>query len=207
MPERSEINTVHEFYQFLDKTKKVTDISERTELITKELSFLKKESIINFEKFLRKELIRVCHYNVLLLAELNYPTPVVMKAGKIVELDDPYFSTDMFIYFRCGVILLGENEIELLLEDPNNIIGMVNPNIRIDAEGLLYCARHALEIKGSKVELDAVLDMSEHYDFGNYSLLGENIKWYDPKSEFPELVEYYDYEKPIMEMPDSLFNK
>ncbi len=199
-----EINSVKDFYQFLDHSKTVTGKYERTKLITKQLSKLSEQSIINFEKYMRKELIRVCHYNIVLLLELAYPSPIFTKGGKNFEFPgEPYISTDMFIYFRCGIILLGENIVNRLLEDPNYIMSLSKTPAEIDAEGLLYCATDALKFKGSKITLDDSLDISEHYDWGNYGISGKKIKWYEPGTEFPQLAKYYNYKRQTMELPDT----
>lgn len=200
-----EINTVNDFYELVSKTKDITDNHYRCKLIAQQLSELSEQSIINFEKYLRKELIRVCHYNTVLLFELNYPSPIFTKKGVPVELPggEPYISTDGYIYFRCGVILLGNEAIDLLLKDPNNIMQIRPSKTEIDAEGLLYCAEDALSKKGIKKDISESLDMSEHYDHGNYSISGKKIKWYEPEKEYPELVKFYNYKRPVMELPES----
>ncbi len=199
-----EINSVIDFYELIEGTKVVTDNFSRAQLITKKLTGLSEKSIINFEKYLRKELIHICHYNIALLFELSYPSPVFTKNGKPIELPgEPYLSTDGFIYFRCGIILLGKEAVNQLLEDPNNIIMLNKSSAEIDAEGLLYCATDALKNKRSTINLDDSLDRSEHYDWGSYSILGEKIKWYAPEEEYPELVKYYNYKRTTMELPDS----
>jgi hypothetical protein len=198
-----EINTVSDFYQFIENTKGVTDNFERTKLMSKQLSVLSEQSIINFEKFMRKELIRVSHYNIVLLFELNYPSPLLTKGGKPFQMPgDPYISTDGFIYFRCGIILLGEKAVKQLLEDPNHIMTIRKPSVAIDAESLLYCAADALKIKGLATDLSTHLDKAEHYDQGNYTIAGEKIKWWEPEENYPELVRYYNYHRVTMELPD-----
>jgi hypothetical protein len=198
----NEINSIKDFYALIDKSRHITDNYKRCKLITEQLSKLNEHSIINFEKFLRKELIRVCHYNTVLLFELNYPSPIFTKNGTSIELPgEPYISTDVYIYFRCGIILLGENAVNRLLEDPNNIMQIKPAGVVIDAEGLLYCASDAIKLKDLQIDVSDSLDMSEHYDHGNYSLLGKKIKWYQPETEYPELAKFYNYKRIVMELP------
>lgn len=196
-----EINSVSDFYQLIKITEHVDDNYTRCKLITEQLSHFSQHSIVNFEKYLRKELIRVCHYNTVLLFELNYPSPIFTKNGTPVELPgEPYISTDGYIYFRCGIILLGEETVNFLLEDPNYIMQIKPANVEIDAEGLLYCAADAMKNKGLKIDISDSLDMSEHYDHGNYSISGKKIKWYSPQEEYPELVKFYNYMRPVTEL-------
>jgi hypothetical protein len=59
-----------------------------------------------------------------------------------------------------------------------------------------------LKQKGANPELLDTLDMAEHYDHGNYKLLGEPIAWYAPEKVSPKLVSFYKYARQTMNLPE-----
>jgi hypothetical protein len=138
-----EINSVNDFYKFLAQSSQIKDEFERTKLISKQLSALPTASIVNYEKYFRKELIRYCHYNFALLYELQYPSPIFLKNGKPVDNQEPYLSTDGFIYFRCGVVLLGKEIADSIMHNPESVIDIYSSPPTIDAESLLYVSHEA----------------------------------------------------------------
>jgi len=197
-----EINTVDDFYKFLANSQTIEDNFTRTKMIAQQLSRMSDSSIVNYEKYFRKELVRLYNYNILLLFELNYPSPIFTKKGVPVEIPgEPYFSTDMFIYFRCGIILLGKEAVSNLIENPEFIMLLKNHPKEIDEEGMLYVAEDALKLKKSKTNLDELLDMADHYDMGSFSMKGEKIDWFKPEVFAPELSKFYNYKRQVIEMP------
>ena len=198
----AEINTVDDFYKFLAKSQTIEDKFTRTKMIAQQLSKMSDSSIVNYEKYFRKELVRLYNYNILLLFELNYPSPIFTKKSVPVEIPgEPYFSTDMFIYFRCGVILLGDETVSHLIEDPRFIMKLKNQPGEIDEEGMLYVAEDAFKLKKSKTNLDEFLDTADHYDIGSFSMTGKKIEWFKPDICAPELSKFYNYKRQVIEMP------
>jgi hypothetical protein len=196
-----EINSLDDFYSFLDNSKAISDDFERSKLIIQQLSSLSNQSIVNYENYFRKELVRFAHYNLALLYELQYPSPLYTKNGKPLDPQPPpYLSTDGFIYFRCGMVLLGKEIADSIMKDPEAITTIFSTPPLIDAESMLYVSEDALKLKGADPGLLDSLDEKDHYDSGNFEMRGSPIKWYDPETVSPKLAKFYGYKRMTMDL-------
>ena len=200
-PTMKEINNLDDFYSFLDNSKAISDDFERSQLIIQQLSSLSTQSIVNYENYFRKELVRFAHYNLALLFELQYPSPLYVKNGKPMDPQPPpYLSTDGFIYFRCGMVLLGKEIADSIMNDPEAVIDIFPTPPLIDAESMLYVSKDALKLKGADPALLDSLDEKDHYDTGEYEMRGDPIKWFDPETVSPKLAKFYGYKRMTMDL-------
>lgn len=123
----------------LSKDWKDYHIQEHLDNISILLSFLDKEKIILFEKVLQEKLHELHRSSI---AELYIVLNCPFKKQKDQIIFDDFLSTDSFIYFRCWLLLKGEDFFAEILQ---NLKAFINGSYSFNigetwAEGLLYAA-------------------------------------------------------------------
>lgn len=166
------------------------DIDEHIDELTALLSELESEEMILFEMTLRKKLnqldkVEIAELSIILENSFE-------KRDGIYDFDD-YISTDGFIYFRCWLILKGQEFFYDILEDINVF---VSGKYAFDigdtwGEGLLYVSDLAYDAKYGKEDSSFVTDtVDELYpDIVHYDL--KEIDWIRPAYIGRELQEHY----------------
>jgi predicted DNA-binding WGR domain protein len=139
------------------------DLNEHIESLTELLSKSSKEKLILFEKELLQKLnqlytAEIAELSIILESEFE-------KLNDEVEFDD-YLSDDGFIYFRCWLLLKGEDVFNKITKDINAYINEKNNAILDDywGEGLLYVADEAYGMEHENEEDSEIRDaVAEKY--------------------------------------------
>jgi predicted DNA-binding WGR domain protein len=139
------------------------DMVEHIESLTTYLAKSGKEKLILFEKELLKKLnqlytAEIAELSIILECEFS-------NNNGMVEFDD-YLSDDSFIYFRCWLLLQGEDFFYKVCKDINAYIYDKNDSILSDywGEGLLSVADQAYSIEHENEDDSEIRDaVSERY--------------------------------------------
>lgn len=164
------------FWELIDMSKREypNNFNSQMECLTKILSNLSDEEIIDFERRIREKMIELWNYNVKSLYQIIYGN---------------YFSTDGFIYFRFWIISNGKDFFIKSIYETDNLSEDIFKTE--DGEMLLVVADNAFKIKNMNRKIDKLprdLSLDVDYDFGNYRMTGKYISPSDFKKHFPKLT-------------------
>lgn len=171
------------------------DIDEHIDELTALLSELESEEMILFEMTLRKKLnqldkVEIAELSIILENSFE-------KKDGVYDFDD-YISTDGFIYFRCWLILKGQEFFYDILKDINVF---VSGKYAFDigdtwGEGLLYVSDLAYDAKYGKEDSSFVSDTVDelypdivHYDLKETDWVRAAYIGRELQEHYPELVE------------------
>lgn len=171
------------------------DVEEHLENLTELLSKYGKERLILFEKTLREKLQKLYTAEI---AELSIILENEFKnqQGKIIY--DNQLSDDGFVYFRCWLLLKGEEFFNEITKDINSF---VSGKYSVDigdcwAEGLLYVADDAFGISTEIEDSDEIRDAVDelypeviHYDSVEREMNREIKAGDELQKIYPALVE------------------
>lgn len=171
------------------------DVEEHLENLTELLSKYGKERLILFEKTLREKLQKLYTAEI---AELSIILENEFKnqQGKIIY--DNQLSDDGFVYFRCWLLLKGEEFFNEITKDINSFVsGKYSFDIGdCWAEGLLYVADDAFGISAEIEDSDEIRDAVDelypeviHYDSVEREMNREIKAGDELQKIYPALVE------------------
>lgn len=177
-----------EFWKIItDSSQGLENPWEICERIIKNLSVYPLDEIINYECIFRHKLKKAYHWNVI-------------AAANIIEFSGG--STDGFLYFRCWLILMGEEAFEAAIRNPNELTEFINfkKHKITSAENLLYVANYAYGLALGYDGDDEVWEEIHgkikfkcpgiHYDdIEHQEIRGKEIDWDDYDKFFPELID------------------
>jgi predicted DNA-binding WGR domain protein len=164
--EKSEIifwEAINKSNKYKNLNWKEYDMEEHIESLTTYLAKSGKEKLILFEKELLKKLnqlytAEIAELSIILECEFS-------NDNGVVEFDD-YLSDDGFIYFRCWLLLQGEEFFYKVSKDINAYIHDKNDSILSDywGEGLLSVADQAYSMEHENEDDSEIRDaVSERY--------------------------------------------
>jgi hypothetical protein len=164
------------FWELIDMSKREypNNFDSQMEYLTKILSDLSNEEIIDFEKILREKMIELWNYNVKSLYQIIYGN---------------YLSTDGFIYFRFWLVSNGKDFFNKSIYETDNLSEEIFKTE--DGEMLLIVADNAFKIKNMNKKIDKLprdVSLDVDYDFGNYKMTGRYISPANFKKHFPKLT-------------------
>ncbi len=159
---------------------------EWAEVLVEQLASKTMDEIIGFEVSLRDLLEKVNHYNILALQKII--------EGSITD--------DLYLYFRCSIILLGEESFYKCLKSPDKIASELSM-LRSDGEPLLYIADQAFtkkcetnlptDVPTAKQEPSDICQNYKNYNFGPSVIQGKDWKEKDLPVRFPVLCKKFNF--------------
>ena len=161
---------IEKSYKYNKKKWDAYDVEEHLEKLTNYLSKHGKERLVAFEKTLQEKLMelytaQIAEFYIILNCDFE------KKDGVYCFEEEPYISTDGFIYFRCWLLLKGKEFFEDITKDINAFIsGKYHFDIGDTwAEGLLYVSDDAYSENHENEDESEIRDIGfEKYPHINY---------------------------------------
>ena len=169
-----------QFWNLIEKSKNFSngDYSNQIENLILELSKFDEKDICKFEVTFHELLLKASHYNIMAMA-------------KII---DGYVSDDSFLYFRAGLISLGERIYTDSIKNPDSHADEFTYDF--NGEEMLYVADKAYKLKGI-TDLNEMLLPRDYaseifdYDSEDNIIKGKDWKEKDLPKKYPKLSEKY----------------
>lgn len=140
------------------------------------LSTYSETNIIQFERILRQKLLDLWHENMIAVCKIILG----------------YISDDTFLYFRCALILEGQQAFETALQNPDNPVDIINIEKFYENESLLYVSTKAFINQTGKAEEDKTFPRYQNQDldsdFANFPIKGKPILEANFLKYFPKLM-------------------
>lgn len=168
------------------------DPDEQIALLTDHLATWNQEELLQFELTMRQELARLYTAEIIELYTVIWGECTPTKAGYDF---DGYVSDDMFLYFRCWMLLQGKAFCDDMRADINRFVsgGYSFDIARCDGEGMLYVTDNAYAATHGDEEdviRDAAYDAAPElsYDDGDFALAREPLHGSALRARYPQLV-------------------